>query len=591
MNLYAAVFPLKQTYTISVGNQLKITSPGTLNATAGTPVNFTVTTTGSPRPTLSIDPEALVGGLTFKDNGNGTATIAGVPPVPGAFECSKIDLSTGTSRPCAIFATNSQGTVKQTFTINLDSAPTASVAPPIGATFTAGVYNQVLLTSTGATTPVSWTFFPDANAPWLSLHDNGTGSAVLSGTPPLGTTGTFSPAAVPTAFGSRGIAPVYPVTVVSSARFTSPNSATFTVGTSGSFAVAANLGTIDLDNPVPKGLSFTSGNPARITGVPAAGTGGQYIVTLTDEAGAGETATQSLLLNVNEAPQIRSANTATMFVGMPGSFAVTTVGYPSVSNHVIDAAAQLPAGLDEQDGMQFTVTGLPASLTFSNLNLQGFATGTLTIQGTPSGTDVGSHQVKITAQNGVGIAAQQTLMINIVGITGVAPTSGAKCNGNYTGTFNGSITVSAGQNCAFYFGGVTGNVSVIGGSFAATGGNITGNVSIQGATGFSIGEGTTISGNLAIQNVASASTTNQICGTTVTGNLNVSANAVPITIGSTGISCLGNSFGANVGITSNTAPIQVYENDVKKTLSCSSNTSIAGGGNLAQKKTGQCAGF
>ena len=113
-----------------------------------------------------------------------------------------------------------------------------------------------------------------------------------------------------------------------------------------------------------------------------------------------------------------------MFVGVPGSFAVTTVGYPSVSNHVIDATAQLPAGLDEQDGMQFTVTGLPASLTFSNLNLQGFATGTLTIQGTPSGTDVGSHQVKITAQNGVGIAAQQTLMINIVGITGVAPTSG-----------------------------------------------------------------------------------------------------------------------------------------------------------------------
>jgi hypothetical protein len=199
--------------------------------------------------------------------------------------------------------------------------------------------------------------------------------------------------------------------------------------------------------------------------------------------------------------------------------------------------------------------------------------------------------VTITAENGVGVGAQQTLMLNIVGITGVAPTSGAKCNGNYTGTFNGSITVSAGQNCAFYFGGVTGNVSVIGGNFAATGGNITGNVSIQGATGFSIGAGTAIAGNLTIQNVASASTTNQVCGTTVTGNVNVSANAVPITIGSTDISCLGNSFGANVGITSNTAPIQVYENDVKKSLSCSSNTSIAGGGNLAQKKTGQCAGF
>lgn len=199
--------------------------------------------------------------------------------------------------------------------------------------------------------------------------------------------------------------------------------------------------------------------------------------------------------------------------------------------------------------------------------------------------------MKITAQNGIGIAAQQTLMLNIVGITGVAPTSGATCNGNYTGTFNGSITVSAGQNCAFYFGGVTGSVSVLGGSFATTGGSIAGNVSIQGATGFSIGDGTKIAGNLTIQNAASASTTNQICGTTVSGNVNVSANAVPITIGSTGISCLGNSFGANVGITSNTAPIQVYENDVKKNLSCASNTSIAGGENLAQKKTGQCAGF
>ena len=77
----------------------------------------------------------------------------------------------------------------------------------------------------------------------------------------------------------------------------------------------------------------------------------------------------------------------------------------------------------------------------------------------------------------------------------------------------------------------------------------------------------------------------------MSGNVNVSANAVPITIGSTGVSCLGNSFGANVGITSNTAPIQVYENDVKKNLSCSSNTSIAGGGNVAGKKSGQCAGF
>ena len=583
--------PVHQTYTITVGNELRITSPDTLNGTAGSPLNFLVTATGSPTPKLSIDPEALVNGLTFTDNGNGTATISGVAPLPGEFKCVKVDLSTGTTRPCGIVASNTQGTIEQPFTFNLASSPTASVVPPIGATFTAGVENLVPLTSTGAMTPVSWAFFPDPSAPWLSLHDTGTGTAVLRGTPPPGTTGTFFPGAVPTALGSRGIAPVYPVTVVNTAVFTSPNTATFTVGSLGSFTVSANTGTINLDDQtLPRGLTFVAGNPASITGVAAAGTGGQYTVTLTDDA-AGESATQSLTLNVNEAPQLTSANTATMFVGMPGSFAVTTTGFPSVSNHVIPANAPPPTSPDEGNGTYFTVTGLPAGLTFSNLTPQGFATGTLTIQGTPSAAAIGPHQVTITAQNGVGAAAQ-TLMLDIVNITGPAPVSGATCNGNYTGTFKGDITVSAGQNCAFYFGGVTGNVTVLGGSFAATEATITGNVSIQGAAGFSIDAGTTIAGNLTIQNVASASTTNQICGSRVAGNLNVAANAVPITIGSTGISCLGNSFGANVAITSNTAPIQVYQNDVEKNLSCSNNTSIAGGGNLAQKKkTGQCASF
>ena len=84
--------PVHQTYTITVGNELRITSPDTLNGTAGSPLNFLVTATGSPTPKLSIDPEALVNGLTFTDNGNGTATISGVAPLPGEFKCVKVDL-------------------------------------------------------------------------------------------------------------------------------------------------------------------------------------------------------------------------------------------------------------------------------------------------------------------------------------------------------------------------------------------------------------------------------------------------------------------------------------------------------------------
>ena len=66
--------------------------------------------------------------------------------------------------------------------------------------------------------------------------------------------------------------------------------------------------------------------PAAITGVPAVGTGGQYVVTLT-ASDTNRTAMQSLVLNVDEGPQITSANTANMFVGTPASFTVTTTGF------------------------------------------------------------------------------------------------------------------------------------------------------------------------------------------------------------------------------------------------------------------------
>jgi hypothetical protein len=175
--------------------------------------------------------------------------------------------------------------------------------------------------------------------------------------------------------------------------------------------------------------------------------------------------------------------------------------------------------------------------------------------------------------------------------TGPAPASSTTCNGNYTGTFNGSVTVSAGQNCAFYGGGISGNVSVNGGHLALNHANVTGNMTIQGGAGFSITGGTSIGGNLSIQSVASGSTASQMCQATVSGNLEISGNAIPIQIGNPQNSCFGSSFGKNVDISGNTASVTVYNNTVGKTLSCSGNTSITGGDNKAQQKGGQCAGF
>lgn len=120
---------------------------------------------------------------------------------------------------------------------------------------------------------------------------------------------------------------------------------------------------------------------------------------------------------------------------------------------------------------------------------------------------------------------------------------------------------------------------------------MSGNITLQGASAFSIGSGTTVGGNLSIQSVASGSKTSQVCETQVKGNLQVSSNAIPISIGSPQNFCYGNSVSGNLTVQGNTAAIGVYDNLVDKTLSCSANASITGAGDSGSKKTGQCATF
>jgi hypothetical protein len=496
---------------------------------------------------------------------------------------------------CEITASNSLRTVTQVFFVNIDPPPSANLVSS-SATFVAGIPNSVRVTSTGAITPVSYAFsgqpFPAPS--WLSFHDNGDGSGVLSGTPPEGIGGLYTFTLMPFAAGNlfNFVSANFALNVNGTPIFTSPSVATFTVGTADSFAINTNGASVSADGfTFPRGLTFQSGTPASITGTPAPGTGGVQTVPLiaTDSSGS---ASQTLTINIYEAPHIPSANSATFFTGMPGSFAVTTTGYPSLSTHPVSQNSTPPTSPTQGQGMYFTVTGLPSDLQYSNLNPQGLATGTLTIQGTPSQADAGVHQLQITAQNGVGVMAQQTLALDIIAITGPAPASGSTCNGNYTGTFKGAVTVSAGQNCTFISGAITGNVTQNGGNLALANATVTGNVVIQGPAAFSLGQNTKINGNLTIQNVASGASTNQICGAKLLGNVQVFGNATPLQLGSASPdSCPGNFVGGGLAIQSNTAAMAVYNSDVAKNLSCGSNTSITGGGNTAQRKLGQCATF
>jgi hypothetical protein len=235
--------------------------------------------------------------------------------------------------------------------------------------------------------------------------------------------------------------------------------------------------------------------------------------------------------------------------------------------------------------------------------------------------------------------------------TGSVPASGTACNGAYSGTFSGNLTVTGTQSCIFVGGGASGNITQSGGNLVLSGATVSGNVTISGASTFSIGPSSTIKGNLQIQSLPSGSATNQVCATTINGNLQFQSNKAPVLIGSGSPSCAGNTIKGSLQVTSNTAAItldgntvsgalqvqsnsatvtmdtnkvsgavqvqsntgattldgntvggalqdqsntgatQVISNIISGALQCSSNTTITGSGNTAASKTGQCAKF
>jgi hypothetical protein len=200
--------------------------------------------------------------------------------------------------------------------------------------------------------------------------------------------------------------------------------------------------------------------------------------------------------------------------------------------------------------------------------------------------------------------------ININGAaTSTVPSSGTTCNGTYSGTFQGNVTVSAGQNCSFVSGGVNGNVTENGGSLTLAQSQVVGNVQIS-AGAFNIGPGSGITGNLQIGNLPTGSGVNQVCGTTVHNDLQLQNSGTAVVIGNPA-SCAGNTIGGNLQVQNNTASTtldgntvtgnlqdnnntgstQVFNNSITKGLQCGGNTTITGGGNTAGSKQGQCATF
>ncbi len=96
---------MTQTFFLVVNEAPAITSRASATFTAGDSGTFTVTTDGSPAPSLT-ESGALPSGVTFTDNGIGTATISGIPATVGSYRI-------------VITATNGSGSASESFTLKV----------------------------------------------------------------------------------------------------------------------------------------------------------------------------------------------------------------------------------------------------------------------------------------------------------------------------------------------------------------------------------------------------------------------------------------------------------------------------------------
>ena len=269
--------------TVEPAGTPTITSANHTTFVTGTLGSFTVTTTGSPTTSISKS-GTLPSGVTFLDNGNGTATLAGTPgPNSGGIYLLTFTAHNGTG-PDAV----------QNFTLTVDQPPAITSAS--STMFTTSIYSSFTVTTTGFPSPSIGAMggLPTG----VSFHDNGDGTASLAGTPAPGTGGVY-PLTI-TASNGIGSPAVqsFTLTVDEPASFTSPNHATFTIGVYGSFTVTT-LGfpkpSIKESGPLPNGITFKdngdgtgtlSGTPPRVFD------GGDFSITFTAKNGIGSPAVQ-----------------------------------------------------------------------------------------------------------------------------------------------------------------------------------------------------------------------------------------------------------------------------------------------------------
>ena len=169
------------TLTIGTAKPPQIISANTVTFQVGKPSAFTVRTTGDPTPAIT-ETAFLPAGITFVDNGDGTATLSGTPEPLDA--TGNYDLIFTASNGVALDATHPNA--NQFFTLVLSNSAVKQPLPPTHLVFGS---QPAITTTAGATLPPVTVLVEDktshvvtTDGSLVSLTLAGTAGGVLNGT-------------------------------------------------------------------------------------------------------------------------------------------------------------------------------------------------------------------------------------------------------------------------------------------------------------------------------------------------------------------------------------------------------------------------
>lgn len=354
-----AVGSTPQSFTLTVNPGLVITSSNMTTFTVSSTGFFSVTTSGSPTPSLS-ESGPLPSGVTFMDNGNGTATLTGLPAAgaDGTYPIT-IDASNGVDADAT-----------QNFTLVVDQG--TAITTGNVTTFTVGVLGNFTVTTTGY--PTAAITESGALPVGVTFTDNGNGTATLTGTPGPDRGGSY-PLTITANNGVGSVAMQGFLLVVNEGpAITSLNNTQFSVGVAGSFTVT----TMGDPTPVltetgalPSGFTFIdNGNgTATLSGTPALGSAGQYGFTIEASNGVLPNATQTFTLYVSKAT-IGISGTSSVNPSGLGQTVTFTVKITTPSSDTPTGTVTLGEGL-AGEGWALKTETLPSSgiVTFKISNL------------------------------------------------------------------------------------------------------------------------------------------------------------------------------------------------------------------------------